>query len=188
MPALVALQTRGPQRCSTVARELMPANDPGFTRAVERVLNENSYLNLGHRSYQDGDAPSSPTGPTITMDSIFQEDLLIASVLVNRLTDPLYRVSPNTLYGQATQAGGPGTSLLPNGPTLFVAGMNAPMYTPLCLNLLAAIEAVGQVVNEGSTAPHLRNWRGRLRPGRQGGLFVANAPSGSITVNNSFFY
>ena len=52
---------------------------------VAVILGENSSFKLGKAAYVPGDSQGHPSGPTITWDTIKQEDLDFASVLKNRI-------------------------------------------------------------------------------------------------------
>jgi len=162
--------------------------DPGFNPAlvgkdllstvVMRILNENSFNDRGHRSYQAGNTSGHGTGPFITFDSLSAEDLAIASVIVNLGMTP-YSGFNGTLASAEQNGNFANANAIANKRWL-----GGSPDSDQCQDIREAIDAAETVLNSGSQLPMYYNqWRGVL----QGGA-VYPPPACGFQIDNTKFF
>jgi RHS repeat-associated protein len=137
---------------------------------VQRVLNENSFFSLGAPSYQAGDKPFHPTGPTITWGTLSAEDLALASVIVN------LSKTPNSGFGSLYAAARQNGDFSNEEKILNPNTLDGDYLSNDCTDILEAMTAVESVLYYGSQLPmYYNNWRGALQ--QTNGTFIVRSPA-----------
>jgi len=151
--------------------------DEGTLDLIKRVFNENSFPKLGQPGWDI--ATGTPSGPSITWDTVQSEDLALASTVVNRAN----ATNVSIAYASTTQAAGVGHPLY--SPTfdgrwraLELPGSDV---SPDCSNLAQIISAVVQVLTTGPVYPFL-SWGGLS------GVKQRDLPPGAFVIDLTVFY
>jgi RHS repeat-associated protein len=164
------------------------AVSPGWTSNLNlstvtwRILNENSFNYLGFNSYQAGNGPNpmGATGPLINWDTLFNEDIAIASVIVNLANTPTAgKPDYGSIFASAYQNGN-----FSNAYRIAIRAFTASdAYTNECFDMIIALTAASLVLTNGSQVPiYYNNWRGVLQDG------TVYPPNGcQFQINNTKF-
>jgi hypothetical protein len=153
-------------------------SDANVSAMTKRILNENSYGYLGQHQYQKGNKPGKPTGPTITWDSLANEDLAIASVIVNLSNTPYSGF--NTIASAAYQNG-----TFANEKRIYTDSvLNGDPNSNDCRDIIQAMNAAVSVLTNGSQLPlYYNQWASVL----QGGMVISPTRN-QFQIDDTIFF
>jgi len=155
-----------------------------------RILNENSFWDRGHNSYQTGapgsvppgtqDEVGAPSGPVITWASLQLEDNTLAGVLLNLAQGKNYGYNGGSLQNAANQNGrGFG-----HANTIVKAAQNESVLGDDCVDIAQAASAAFNMFGS-AVPPYYNNWRAALQPGPP--TFVRKSGPCDFQINNTIF-
>ncbi len=151
--------------------------------AVETVMGENSWYLLGRASYVPADTRGSPTGPTITPSSVFDEDLDMFSVLTNRAAS-----NASTIGAVASQPG-QFRGYRDGGIAKYNAAINSAKNSSPCNDLTEVVDAMRTIAQTGSLLPSTYIYWKAIDQGhagfhhyQPGDIYVGNTAFGNVNT------